>query len=39
MNFEYMPEISWVYGYPFVLITMAVSAILPLLYFKKKGLI
>lgn len=39
MNFDYMPEINWVYGYPFILIMMAISALLPLYYFKKKGLI
>ena len=32
-----MPEISWVYGYPFALILMAVSVIAIALAFKKKG--
>jgi magnesium transporter len=36
MNFEFMPELKSVYGYPVALIAMIVSAILPLLYFKWK---
>ncbi|MFA7429058.1 MAG: magnesium/cobalt transporter CorA [Rhodospirillaceae bacterium] len=37
MNFEIMPELSWPFGYPFALGLMIVSAILPFLYFKRKG--
>lgn len=38
MNFEYMPpEIHSTYGYPIALGVMIVSAILPFLYFKRKG--
>ncbi len=37
MNFHFMPELNWKYGYPFALIMMVVSALLPLLIFKKKG--
>ena len=36
MNFEHMPELKWVAGYPIALIAMVVSAILPYLYFKWK---
>ena len=37
MNFEFMPELKWVFGYPFALLLMVVSAVLPYLYFKRKG--
>jgi magnesium transporter len=37
MNFEFMPELKWVFGYPFALLLMVVSAALPYLYFKRKG--
>lgn len=36
MNFEYMPEIKWEYGYPVVLFVMLVIAIFMLFYFKRK---
>lgn len=36
MNFEHMPELKWVAGYPTALVAMIVSAILPYLYFKWK---
>ena len=37
MNFRYMPELTWKYGYPFALLLILISAILPLYFFKKKG--
>ncbi len=37
MNFQNMPELSWKYGYPFAIFMMILSAIVPLLIFKKKG--
>ena len=37
MNFEHMPELKWALGYPFALILMVCSAILPVWYFRKKG--
>ncbi|MFN4141287.1 magnesium/cobalt transporter CorA [Aestuariivirga sp.] len=37
MNFEFMPELHWRIGYPFALLLMVVSAILPFYYFKRKG--
>jgi magnesium transporter len=37
MNFEHMPELEWIYGYPFALGLMLLSAVLPYLFFKRKG--
>jgi magnesium transporter len=37
MNFEYMPELKWALGYPFALCLMVLSAVLPFIYFKRKG--
>jgi magnesium transporter len=37
MNFRVMPEIEWLLGYPFALGLMVLSAVLPWLYFKRKG--
>jgi magnesium transporter len=37
MNFKHMPELNWVYGYPFALALIACSAVLPILYLKKRG--
>lgn len=37
MNFDYMPELSWLYGYPFAVGLMIAAAILPYLYFKYRG--
>lgn len=36
MNFHEMPELSWHLGYPLALLLMAISAVLPLVYFKMK---
>jgi magnesium transporter len=36
MNFRFMPELSWRYGYPFALGAMATIAAVILLWFKKK---
>ncbi|WP_367607847.1 magnesium/cobalt transporter CorA [Legionella sp. W05-934-2] len=38
MNFKYMPELSWRYGYPIVLIIMTGIAGAMLYYFKRKKL-
>jgi len=36
MNFAYMPpEVEWLYGYPILLMLMAVIAIIPLIYFRR----
>ncbi|WP_442765779.1 CorA family divalent cation transporter [Sulfurospirillum cavolei] len=37
MNFKVLPELDWQYGYAFSLFLMALSAITPILFFKKKG--
>ena len=37
MNFEFMPELKEIWGYPIAIFLMIVSAILPLIYFRKKG--
>ncbi|WP_026613548.1 magnesium transporter CorA family protein [Ensifer aridi] len=37
MNFEAMPELHWKLGYPFGLAAMVISALLPYLYFKRRG--
>ena len=37
MNFRFMPELEWTYGYPFAIGLMVLSAVLPWLYFKRKG--
>ena len=36
MNFEYMPELKWRYGYPAVMALMAVISVGVYLYFKKR---
>jgi magnesium transporter len=36
MNFKDMPELGWKWGYPIVLIIMAVVAVVMLIYFKRK---
>jgi magnesium transporter len=37
MNFHYMPELGWHYGYPASLLLMLASAVGPYLYFRKRG--
>ncbi len=36
MNFEFMPELHWRYGYLMAVGLMLLSAVLPLLYFRRK---
>lgn len=36
MNFRYMPELEWPWGYPLVLFVMFVIGVLMLIYFRKK---
>jgi magnesium transporter len=36
MRFNVVPGLSWMYNYPSALFVMALSAIIPILYFKKK---
>ena len=37
MNFEFMPELQWAWGYPMSIALMIVFAILPYLFFKYRG--
>jgi len=37
MNFEHMPELGWLLGYPFALAVMATISIWGFVYFKRKG--
>jgi len=37
MNFKLMPELDWAIGYPWAIALMAVSAAIPLVYFRRKG--
>lgn len=37
MNFEHMPELEWLLGYPWALGLMVASAFAPYWYFKRKG--
>jgi len=37
MNFHTMPELDWLFGYPFALGLMVLFAVLPYIYFKHKG--
>jgi magnesium transporter len=37
MNFHHMPELDWIYGYPISLALILASAVLPILYLKRRG--
>ena len=37
MNFDFMPELAWPLGYPFAILLMILFAVLPYLFFKRKG--
>lgn len=37
MNFHFMPEIKWPLGYPFAVLLMIISAIVPYQFFKWRG--
>ena len=37
MNFRFMPELEWQYGYPFALALMAAVVAVPFWFFRKKG--
>lgn len=39
MNFAHMPELDWVAGYPLALGLMVISALVPYLLFKRRGLL
>jgi magnesium transporter len=36
MNFEYMPELKWRWGYPFIWLVIVLIGISMVIYFKKK---
>jgi magnesium transporter len=37
MNFDYMPELHWVLGYPFALVLMVMVSVTLYLIFKRRG--
>jgi magnesium transporter len=37
MNFKFMPELNWTWGYPFGLAVIALSALIPVIWFKWRG--
>jgi magnesium transporter len=37
MNFHYIPELAWPFGYPMAIALMVLSFIIPLAWFKKRG--
>ena len=37
MNFQYLPELSQKWGYPYALALMAASAVVPMWYFRRRG--
>jgi magnesium transporter len=37
MNFHHMPELSWLLGYPFALVLMALTSLTLYLVFKRRG--
>jgi magnesium transporter len=39
MNFKIMPELNWKYGYAYGLAVILLSAVLPWLWFRRKGLV
>ncbi len=37
MNFKSIPELEWPFGYPFALSLMLISAVIPFLWFRRRG--
>lgn len=37
MNFHHMPELDWWLAYPLALVSMVLAAVLPYIYFKRRG--
>ena len=37
MNFKNMPELDWALGYPFALLLIVLSAVLPIVWFRMRG--
>lgn len=36
MNFKYMPELEWVYGYPLTWLVMIITCVIMIFYFKRR---
>ena len=37
MNFRWMPELAWPFGYPLAIVLMLASAVAPFVYFRRRG--
>ena len=37
MNFQFIPELQWTFGYGYALALMAASAVVPMIYFRRRG--
>jgi magnesium transporter len=37
MNFKAMPELDWAWGYPYAIVLMIVSALIPFVWLKRRG--
>jgi magnesium transporter len=37
MNFQFMPELQWSFGYGYAVLLMVASAVVPMWYFRKRG--
>jgi magnesium transporter len=37
MNFDFMPELGWRFGYPLALAAMFVAGFVPYVYFRRRG--
>ncbi len=37
MNFKFLPELDWQFGYPYAIGLMVASALIPMWYFRKRG--
>ena len=37
MNFEHMLELQWEWGYPMAIGMMVLAAVIPMVYFRKRG--
>jgi magnesium transporter len=37
MNFQFIPELQWEYGYGFAVMVMVASAVVPMWYFRRRG--
>ena len=37
MNFKTMPELDWSFGYPLALSLMVIAAVIPFVWFRRRG--